>query len=279
MKIKPNILDYLDYREYLQDFHDYMKENLEGFSHRYFAKKAGLSSPNHLMRVMSGKFRLGKAHRNKYAEALGLKRNEKEYFYLLVDFNNSKKIEEKNALLAKLNTISKRVNQKELKGGQYKLLSKWYYMVIRNMVNMKGFVCDKKFISKKLKGYISPSEADEALQVLFDLGMIKYQDGRFQLVEKHQVTSDEIKNLAVRNFHSQMIPMGIKSIKTTPIDQREISAATLGVTKNIADKMKGKIKDFYKELVDFAVEEARGADPEEVWQLNMQFFNFTKRGS
>lgn len=279
MNNKPNIFDYLDYRKYLTDYYTFMKKNTKGFTYARFSEIAGLKSPNYLKRIMDGEFRLSKNNTERVASGCGLNKSETNYFALLVDFNDEKSLKVKNQLIKKLSTISRRVIKKELTGDQYKVLSKWYYLVVRNMVNLKDFKYDKKWVAKKLHPFITPSQAEEALTLLLELGLIQFDQGKVVQASKHQASSDEVQNLAVRNYHSQMIPVAIEALRAKSIKQREIRSTTMGVTQETALKLKGKIKDFFNELVDTVAEEDKGKTPDDVWQLNLQFFNFTGKDS
>lgn len=273
---KPNIFDYVDYQKFLKDFYDYLKATQRGFSHRKFAKKANIKSWNYLKAVYDRKVHISKRYRENFAEGLGLKGKEKEYFFNLIEFGKTKNLKLKNKFYSKIKNRVRKYHQEEYQDSQYKLLSKWYYVVVRNLVNQKDFKFDPKWVSKKLRGYVTTKEASEALETLDELGVIKFKDGKFVLASKHLTSSDELKSLAIRNFHSQMIPLAVKALKTNPLERREFQAITLGISKETAAKLKLKIKDFYKEVVDFVSEEHKEIKPSEVWQLNFQLFSFSK---
>src|SRR3569832_712791 len=96
-KIEPDVLQYSNYRTYLADYYEFKKAQSPIFSHRYFALKAGLSSPNYLKLVMDGKRNLTKKSQMKFATALGLKGLRVEFFENLVFFNQADALSERNA--------------------------------------------------------------------------------------------------------------------------------------------------------------------------------------
>jgi len=73
--------------------------------------------------------------------------------------------------LRKLGQISSRSIQKEIIGDQYKLLSKWYHMVVRALVSLDDFRPDPKFLSRKLRGFVSPAEIEKSLELLVEIGL------------------------------------------------------------------------------------------------------------
>ena len=87
--MKP-ILEYKDYRLYIQDYYDERKR-LGAFSWREFCKSAGFTSPNFLQLVCKGESKLGKPKIENVANAMGLVGYEKDYFRGIVAFGNAKK--------------------------------------------------------------------------------------------------------------------------------------------------------------------------------------------
>ncbi len=53
-----SIFTYTDYRAFLHDAYTHAKATNPAFSYRYFAKKAGFSSPNFLKLVIDGVYNL-----------------------------------------------------------------------------------------------------------------------------------------------------------------------------------------------------------------------------
>ena len=82
-----SVLSYIDYRRYLRDFYEEKKHTTHFFSTRYFAQKAGLSSPSFLREVITGKKNLGKQSVDKFIRALELTGKEARFFKYLVFFN------------------------------------------------------------------------------------------------------------------------------------------------------------------------------------------------
>ena len=77
---KPVVFDYLDYRAFISELFVFQKKHVPGFSHRYFARKAGFAAPNFLKLVMDGKRNLTPASLAKVARGFGLNKREREYF-------------------------------------------------------------------------------------------------------------------------------------------------------------------------------------------------------
>ena len=83
---RPSVYEYVDYRAYLRAFYEAEKAQRAAFSYRYFARRAGLASPNFLKLVIEGKRNLGKESVLAFATALDLNAEETEFFNDLVAF-------------------------------------------------------------------------------------------------------------------------------------------------------------------------------------------------
>lgn len=75
-----SILQYQDYRRFLQDYYDWKKRR-SVFSWRDFSRMAGFTSPVFLKQVCEGKANLGKKATVKVADAFGFVGIERDYFF------------------------------------------------------------------------------------------------------------------------------------------------------------------------------------------------------
>ena len=55
--------------------------------------------------------------------------------------------------------------------------------------------------------------------------------------------------------------------------ERNVSAVTVSISKDVFDKIADEISIFRKKIMEIA---EQSADPDRVYQLNIQFFPFTK---
>src|SRR4051812_13730086 len=128
---KPNLFHFMDFKEYLKAYFEYCKISDSGFSMRTFLGKIShsLSSSGVLSAVIAGKRSLSSDFRIKLAKMMSLKEKESRYFQLLVQFNQSKSLEERNHLFRELSRF-RESKAKRISQGQYGFYSKWYYLVV-----------------------------------------------------------------------------------------------------------------------------------------------------
>ena len=91
-----DIVEYTDYRKYIQDYYDERKRT-SAFSWHMFAQKAGFSSDVYLKYVCEGKKNLSVGSAGSVASAMGLVGFEQTYFVLMVSYAHAKDDKTKRA--------------------------------------------------------------------------------------------------------------------------------------------------------------------------------------
>ncbi|MCB1214760.1 MAG: TIGR02147 family protein, partial [Deltaproteobacteria bacterium] len=86
--VRPKIYHYLSYREFLKDLVAYEKNRTNSkFSYRNFSRLAGLKSISYLKLVLDGERNLSADTMHGFAKAFKIKGEEREFFELLVNFD------------------------------------------------------------------------------------------------------------------------------------------------------------------------------------------------
>lgn len=98
----------------------------------------------------------------KVATVIGLKTFEKDYFVSLVRQENSKtdielNLAQKDSLVAIKKMISKQISK-----DKNKIFTKWYHLLVRELVVFKSFEPSGEYISEMLGNMISIKEAEES---------------------------------------------------------------------------------------------------------------------
>lgn len=270
MSWKPDVFDYLDYREYLRDYFEAAKENIPAFSHRYFARRAGFGSSNYVHLVMNGKRNLSVESLRQVIDGLGLNAEEAEFFSGLVNFNQAKDPQAKDEAFEKV-AASRRFRQaREIDHSTWEYLSHWYYPAIREMAARPDFQNDPDWIASQLWPAITPAKARKAMRLLFDLGLLEEaEDGTVRRVSPSLTTGHEVRAVAVRNYHRQMLERAVEAVDLKPAALREVSGMTTCIRRDTVDELKGRIRQFRETLMERCDADE---DPEIVYQINIQMF-------
>lgn len=99
------IQDYLDYRQFLKDQLNEIREKKACYSYRRIAQKLNID-PGQLVKILQGERHISKRLIPVFASFLCLKEQELEYFILLVYFNKEKDSNKKLSYLEKFKKLN-----------------------------------------------------------------------------------------------------------------------------------------------------------------------------
>lgn len=246
----PNLFDYFDYREYLQDYYLFHKQKNSAYSYRLFARKAKLGSPNYLKLVVDGKRRITDRTLFQFARGLGLNKDEEKYFRELVMYQEVSDPDSKEIhLRSLLKYQEKQRTAVPLKADRIKFLLDWHHGAVRELINLKDFSENPKWIANRLGNKITEEQAKESLDLLIRLGMlVRNTEGKLEQKEPLLTSSDEVPSHVLRSLHRTFLRKAINSIFSIPIERRELSGLILSIPSSRIKEMKEEIKEFRKKL-------------------------------
>ncbi len=270
-----DLYTYTDYRKLLSDFYYSQKKKKASYSYKAFAERAGLNSPNYLKLVMDGRRNLSHKNIKKFARGLGLLKYDSDFFESLVYYNQAQDNEAKETYLGKLKSLKRLPQALDLNDDQKEVVTKWYYFAIREMALLSGFKRDAHWIAERLGKKITTYQAEEALEVLEKLGLLARENGSMRQNQRNiTVDFDSAKKPhAINEFHRSMGTHALEALRSDNYQEREFNALTVAVSKENLKTVKEKIREFRRELNAFLGTEK---NPEEVYQLNVQFFPLTR---
>jgi len=268
-----DVFGYLDYRAFLRDFYQAKKDAGRGFSYRAFSRRAGLKSPNYLKLVIDGARNLTAAMAERFGKACGLTGDSLGYFVDLVAFNQAKTSAERNNHYSRLTSFRgyRKAHALDIAHAAYH--STWYIPAIRELAARADFSPDAEWIAKMLLPPISRADAQRALTILLDLGLLTRTDDDHVIQAESLVsTGPETRGLHIGNYHRSMMERAAESIDLIPAADRDISSLTLCLGEDGLRRVKERIQRFRRELLELSELED---DPRRVTQINLQLFPLT----
>jgi uncharacterized protein (TIGR02147 family) len=267
------IIEYTDYRKFIQDYYDERKR-CSAFSWHAFAQKAGFSSDVYLKYVCEGKKNLSVGSAGSVAGAMGLVGFEYDYFVLMVSYAHAKSNEAKKAAFEERCALANAHKVRVLGDEEFKYFKSWKNSVIRELApHMPG--AKPLEIAHACKPKISAAEVSETLDFLVKAKLLKKdRSGNYQQTDKTiKMAPVEAVPLAARDLQRQMGEFALKSIDL-PIAERMMSGYTLGLTRRAYERIKKETEDYYRRVVAIATEED---ETEQVYRLNVQLFPLSER--
>jgi uncharacterized protein (TIGR02147 family) len=268
-----SVFKYQNYRTFLFDFYKEKKSANRTFSHRLIARKLGLRSSSHFSQIIKGSVNISSDLAIGFAQLMGLKKRETEYFTTLVHFNQAKSIREKSLFFEKLTAFAESTIT-IIQKSQYELFEKWYYIAIRDLLPAIRFKGNFVMLAKTLIPPISVKEATRAILLLERLKLIyRDNDGLYKRADKTISSGHSIDPFFAYSYLKQTLQLAMEAIDRFPPRQRSISSLTLSLPEEGYELINEELKLFRRRMLQIAKEYS---SVDGVYQVNFQIFPLSK---
>ena len=267
------IVEYTDYRKYIQDYYDERKR-CSAFSWQEFARNAGFSSAVFLKYVCEGKKNLSVGSAGSVANAMGLVGFEQTYFVLMVSYAHAKSDKAKRAAFEERCALAQAHKVRVLGDEEFDYFKSWKNPVLREIApHMPG--ARPLEMAHACKQKISATEVSETLDFLMRAGLLKKdKNGTYVQTEKSiSMGPVDAVPVAAREMQRQMGEFAVKAMDL-PLSERDMSGVTMGITHRAYEQIKKEIADFRRRIVAIA---SADDDTEQVYRLNVQLFPLSER--
>lgn len=273
----PEIKHFVSYREYIRDYYLYKKSVRPGFSYRLFASRCGIRSPNYLQLVIQNKRNLSDSLAVRVAEAMNLRLAEKAYFCSLVRRENAKTEEEKVRAERDLLIALKKMVTKDIGTQHHEVLGRWYHLLIRELSFLPEFLPTGEWISQRLRGLVTPKEAEESVRLLELSGFLQRRpDGSLYSGDPVIDTGPEgFNEELICRVHKETLRVWSENLDHFPRELRELGILNLPVSKDRLPELKERIRRFQDEIIGWLQDESQ---PDEVFQMGTYVIPMTQKG-
>jgi uncharacterized protein (TIGR02147 family) len=262
------VFDYLDYRDLLKDAYEERKAALPLFSYRMMAENLGLDG-SYLFRILSKDLHLPSRCHPRTVEFLGLTGRAAEYFLMLLAYARERGGKAKQDILEKALAL-RDVERRKLEERELAFFRDWWVVAVRCLLEVTDGHARAGELSRRLAPAISPTEAQSALDLLLELGLIKKaSSGRFALTHAHLTAGGEEKSQAVRHFQRQILALAAESLERFPREERDVSTLTVAVDEPAFKDIREMLRESRRQIQK-RIEES--VSPDRVMQLSMAFF-------
>ena len=276
-----SIYEYLDYRQYLKDYYEDRKKRERRFSYRVWADDAGFKAKDFILRVMKGGSRLSGESTHALAKAMGFSKSERHYFKEMVQYNQAKTFEEREASYSRLHREHVRLRPKSsvrvVPYDHFEFYSEWYHAAIRSLISSFGFNGDYEWLARSVYPEISVPKARKSVMLLEKLGLVrKDASGVYSITHSDIATGDEVKRGALFHFYAAGMDLMKNAMEKLPMDKRNISGVTVGISERTYRNIIDKVKKCREEIVAIAREDTAA---DRVYQVNFHLFPLSDVGT
>lgn len=175
-------------------------------SYRYFAQKLGISS-GALSEILSGKRKISAKMAKKIADRLHLTPSDAKAFM-------GRPLEEDSPDL----------NYIQMRDDQFHLISDWQHFAILNLVKSERCQHRASWFASQLN--LSVTAAQEALDRLLRLEMLKLEKKKYVRTQTRLTTSDDIMNVSIQKSNFQDLEMMREHLSTLAVGERDLTSLT-----------------------------------------------------
>ncbi len=265
-----DIRTYLDYRQYLSDKYQELRDKKPQISLRFVGEKIGIDHSSFL-KVLQGKRHLTPSHVEPLCKLLKFEKKQREYLVALMEFNKARSDTEKRRAFERLTSLAS-PSMRSVERDQYRFYTRWYYNAVRALLSLVPKPTSPDELAKLLRPAISAREARDALELLEDVHLVKKAgDGAYQLCDKYVTTGKHWRSDAIREFQRRYISLAEESFERHPVELRDISTVTVTIHTGMIDKVRERIAELRSDILNMATEDA-----DRVYQMNVQLFPLTE---
>lgn len=269
--MRPNVFEYTNFKDFISDMLKFLKQE-DGLSLRDIATRAGVS-PSNLSMISKGTRSPKVKTLLSIAKAMNLSSRERGYLELLHDMKVSQENGEESPF-KKLEQNKDYQRNSPADHEAFKYLTNWYNVVIREMVNLKRFEPDPRWIQEKLISHVEIKEIKEALRFLISNNFINISKTRKEINLKKELTcTDGVYRLSLGQFHSLMLKKASDSIGEVQRDKRLLLGHTVAASTDQISQVFSILEEALEKIRKL---EKKKTDNEQVIHIEMAAFPLTK---
>lgn len=258
-----NIKEFQNALTFLQQYYANRKSQDRQFSYEVWAQELSLKSRSYLRLVIVGQRPINEALVQAFTNFFKFTDEEAEYFSVLVEYTQCRKIEQRRTLGLKLVSLNPRSQDRIEAEQHFEFLSDILLPRLQTICGFEDSPMDKKVLAK-ICG-IEVDSLNEKLRKLENLGLMQDQ----KPVKRHWKVPASGHALGHKEFYKASLKEAEKAIEL-PFDERKFRGLMVAMNSE-------EFTDFQKDFEAFAKEQLqkRGGSQlkgRRLYQLNFNFF-------
>lgn len=265
-----DIFNFLDYRNYLREALQVLKQNGQMSGLRELAALLDLKSPGHITWILQGKRDLAVKRIPALAKLLNLNSIETRYFTLIVQHNDSTEDSLRKQLFTRISRMH--ATRKQKLGESYaRFWTAPHHAALRELVGMGKYQDqDLPALGKKLIPSLNAVKTMESIKLMQELKLVeKHSDGYWMRRESVVSAGENWTTETIRSFQLSLMDQASRALVETPKEQRDISTLTITMSPQILEKVRKRLGELRQDILTMV---RTDPSPQCVYHLTMQLF-------
>lgn len=260
-----SVFDHTDFRAFLGAWYRDAKAANRSVSYRSIATRVGYSSPGFFTQILQGKTNISLATAEGFADLIGLKGRQREYFLNLVVWNQAKDETTRDRARSKLEHFQEfRIHV--LSEKQERFLESWHHAAIREMIGIRPFQGDFESLARSLDPPVSPHLARHSIELLLELGLAAKTSRGIERRDSSLSAGRAFPAETTSHFFRELHGLGARALDHFPPEERNLSWVTLSVSDKARTEVVEEIRAFRRRVLEIASRDER---PTRVHQLTV----------
>ncbi|WP_413575166.1 TIGR02147 family protein [Bdellovibrio sp. HCB290] len=265
LALKPHIMDFVDYRQFLQAWYRYNKERSPTFSFGTWTLQCGFKSRSFLQQVSIGKRNLGADSVPAVLQSLKLSQVDSEYFENLVEYTHAANIRLKEFHFQQMLRLSKNQNGKKV-GDVFNFLRNPKTPRVHLLLTLRSLDCTVSYIANTFQ--ITQKECSEILESIEACGLAYFDEETqcWKATDQHLEIPTELGSVALLGFHNRSLIEAQDAINW-PVQNRHFGTLLMTMDDSEYQKAKRDVEEFFDLLaVRYPSKNLEGA---RIFQMNI----------
>lgn len=268
-----DVMEYLEYREFLRDWYKEGKRRSRAVSYRYLSQKTGIDA-SWLVRILQQEGHLGDDVVPTFVRLCELDARRATYFKTLHRFCKTDSDEERRRCFDEMMRL-RDLASRQLRDEEYAFYADRVPSALRALVGLLRDTSSTQRLGDLLVPPVEPSEVERALSLLRDLAFVEEDgNGGWNITDRILTTGSEIGSDALRPYQKEILALAQESLQTQSPEHRDISTLTLTLSAADLPEIKERIAQLRRSLLQLA-RNAETAD--QVFALNISLFALSER--
>jgi uncharacterized protein (TIGR02147 family) len=267
---RPLVFEYLDYLQFIRDWHHWRTETPPGLTYREFSSRSGLSH-GYLSNILNGD-RIPDEHKvGQLALGVELEPKEEAFFLLLIQLARAASWQERSAILEQIFRHPNFMQVDAIPAQRLEYLTRWHYVAIRELWQRPDFQENPAWIAQHLAFPVSEEEIQHGVELIKRLRL--HPD----VTPEHLQTPSAIASATVFTYHQNMLKLAAQALEQVSDQQRQYQAGTLVIPESIFPQVKQEIERFIHQISNLCAHTRQGSSsPTQVYQLQVQLFPLSR---
>lgn len=270
-----NIFEFTKFRKYLAEYQERRQASEPGFSRTEFCCQLGLpNTRSYFNDVVQGK-RVTKTMLGRFIAVIGLEGDEADYFRAMVDFDQGKTPEVRDAAFADMMRLNK--NPKAIVDPDgYEFFNNWYNSTVYAILEVMDVSDDLTELSNKIFPPVGVKKLQASFALMQKMELIRRDErGFWKPTKDSMATVQQCKSQMVLQYQKQCLELSKQALDSDGKESRDMTTFTFSVSAEARKKVEDAAEKF-KEVVRKIVA-ADSETPTEVEHINLHVFSNLKQ--